>query len=587
MIFKYLFYLALILFVGVLVSSSAHASDFNILPIIGNFNIQEEISVDIRIDTVNETINAAQGKLKFDPNILTVKSLSKEGSIFNFWLGDPKFSNTEGTIEFTGGVVNGVSGHSLQILKIVFITKGAGSSDVSFSSASIAASDGKGTNVLNKSNGAKYAISSVVSVPKGEATPSPTAPIQAPVQIKRTAIQATNLPVLPIISVPLYPNPANWYSFVSQFVASWKLSSDISGLNTALSVNPNFVVPPISEGLFESKTFPEISKSGVYYFHVRFQNNVGWGPTAHYRIAVDTQPPLPFKINVPTGLISDDPSPILVFDTGDVLSGVDYYVVRLNSEEPIKLTADEKGAGYKIAPHPPGVYTVRVGAFDRAGNSIEDNVKIEILPIKTPIINFINQKIIIGSDSFLNIKGLSLPDTSIVVTIEDDDGRLVLQDEGNTNDQGVWEFRLDRDLRRGDYFVTVRAKDSRGAMSFPTSPMKISYSDKVVASLFGFGITLMELFNILVVCGVLTIAWFYRKTFLHLARSQREAIIISRDIKNAFNIIREDLSKISGTAKKDSSVITRGLEVDSITNKIKDTLDKVEKYSSEDIERLK
>ncbi len=558
--------------------SFSYAADFNISPQTGIFGAKQEFEINLKIDSAGETINAAQAKLKFPANVVEVKNISKDGSIFNFWLQEPKFSNADGTIEFIGGTPSGVSGSSLQVLKITFTAKGTGSSNISFVDASITAADGSGTNILSKSNGANFTISSVSVVPKSETISIPT-----PVPVTRKPTQASGLPVIPSVIVSLYPNPANWYNFVSQFSPSWKLSSDISGLNTAFNTNPNFVVPPSPEGLFESKTFPEISKDGIYYFHIRFKNNVGWGPTVHYRIAVDTQPPIPFKINVKSGLASDNPSPKLSFNTADSLSGIDRYEVVINSKEPVIINSPE----YSLLPSPPGEYVIVVKAFDEAGNSVEDRVKIEILPIEMPSISSITKKVVLGSDEALAAKGSAIPNASVVVTIEDNKKLLVLQSESTTNAQGVWEFRFDRELRQGSYFVTVRAKDSRGALSFPTSPVKVSFVEKPVISLFGVDVTLKDLLAILTVVGIFIALWFYREKLLHLAKSQRESIIISRDIKNAFSIIKEDLDKIAGIAKKEAPVNARELESNAISKKIKDTLDKVENYSSKDIEKLR
>ena len=391
------------------------------------------------------------------------------------------------------------------------------------------------------------------------------------------------MPALPGVKILLYPDSGNWYNFVSQFTPSWDLPSDISGLNTALNTNPNFIVPPIVEGLFENKTFSAIDKDGVYYFHIRFKNNNGWGPTAHYRIAIDTQPPIPFKIEVKTGLTSDNPAPRISFNTADSLSGISHDEISVNSEEPVTINAYE----YTLLPRQPGEYLIKVRVFDKAGNSIEDNVKIEILPIETPEITSISKKVIIGSEDSLVIKGLAVPSANVIVTIEDKNKFLVLQDETKSNIQGEWEFRLDRELRRGDYFVSVKAKDERGALSLPTEPVKVSFVEKPVISLFGLDITLRGLLVILVIAGILAALWFYRKTLLHLTKAHRESVVISRDLKNSFSVIKNDLDKITEVTKRGASFETKELEINVAVKKIADTLDKIDGYLSKDIEKMR
>ena len=107
---------------------------------------------------------------------------------------------------------------------------------------------------------------------------------------------------------------------------------------TALNQNPNYTVPEESEGLFDSKQFPLFQEDGINYLHVRFKNNKGWGVTAHYRIAIDTQPPLAFAIQIEGGISTDNPRPKLLFQTGDALSGIDTYLVQINQDQPILVS---------------------------------------------------------------------------------------------------------------------------------------------------------------------------------------------------------------------------------------------------------
>ena len=112
-----------IILASILLFGFVQAADFNIAPTTGNLGLRQEFSVNIKINTGDDSINAAQAKIKFNPDILEVEGISKDGSTFNFWLQEPKFSNTDGTIEFIGGTTSGVSGASLQVLKIKLATK--------------------------------------------------------------------------------------------------------------------------------------------------------------------------------------------------------------------------------------------------------------------------------------------------------------------------------------------------------------------------------------------------------------------------------------------------------------------------------
>ncbi len=131
------------------IASVASAADFNLSPTSGTLALNQEFSVDIRIDSAGATINAAQATLLFPGNVIQIKDISKDDSIFDFWLQEPEFSNSAGTVSFIAGTPNGVSGSSLQVVRINFVAKGVGDAVISFVDGAITAADGHGTIVLS------------------------------------------------------------------------------------------------------------------------------------------------------------------------------------------------------------------------------------------------------------------------------------------------------------------------------------------------------------------------------------------------------------------------------------------------------
>lgn len=561
----------------------AKAADFNTVPATATVGQNQEFGIDIKINTDGSSVNAVQATLKFSADVLQVKSISKDGSAFNFWLQEPIFSNTDGKIEFIAGTPNGVSGGALQVVRINFVSKGLGTSELIFTDGAISASDGSGTNILSKSNGGSFIVSSTAVAPPPGKTGEVTAPV-IPKLITRTPAPAVALPVSPIISIPLYPDPAKWYGFVASFNISWPLPADISGVSTAFDNNPNADPVAKSEGLFDSKTYPSLSKDGVYYFHIRFQNAKGWGKTIHYRIAVDTQPPVPFKFDVASGFSSDDPAPVLTFQTGDSLSGIEKYKIRVDAEEPVFVNGDKNQ--YKMILHPPGTYMVTINAIDRAGNSIEDKKEVEILPIAMPAITSVSGKIIIGSGEMLRVKGTATPNIKIVLSIIDSSKFLISQNEFFADANGNWTFQLDKELRSGSYIVTAKAKDERGALSLPTNPEKFSFQDKPIISFFGLDITFRTLTIIILIAGILSVAYFWRMFFLHRVKSQMGSVIISRDLKNAIGLVRDAVDKLPNIIKKNFGAQGDNSEINIAVKQVNDQLGKIEKYIYKDIEKL-
>ncbi len=63
------------------------------------------VTLPLMIDTKNATINAAEINLSFNPKQVEVVSVTKENSLFQIWIeGEPKFSNTDGTLSLAGGI---------------------------------------------------------------------------------------------------------------------------------------------------------------------------------------------------------------------------------------------------------------------------------------------------------------------------------------------------------------------------------------------------------------------------------------------------------------------------------------------------
>lgn len=91
----------------------------------------------------------------------------------------------------------------------------------------------------------------------------------------------------------------------------------------------------------------------------------------------------------------------------------------------------------------------------------------------------------------------------------------------------------------------------------------------------------------LLLIGVAAALYFWRWVLLHMIHSQRESVIISRDLKNAFDSVRAELDKTAGILKKDAAQEQKEMEFKIIRKKIETILEKIENYLSEDMGRLK
>ncbi|MBI2013359.1 MAG: hypothetical protein HYS87_00800 [Candidatus Colwellbacteria bacterium] len=496
--------------------------------------IGDTITVDVQINSEGIGVNAAEAAISFPTSILEVTSLSKTDSIFNFWLEEPAFDNTEGRVTFVGGATSGKSGQSLQVLNITFRVKGGGEGNITFLDGAVTASDGSGTNVLREFQGVTVNILAGSQVVPG-VTPSPVAP---PVQIERPAVPTGNLPVKPEVQVPLYPDPEGWFNIKSKFSAIWSLPDDVTNVDTLINKIPTSS-PVTSEGLFEAREFVPLD-DGIWYLHVRFRNNIGWGPTTHYRIAIDTAPPVEFNISSDVDGVTDNPSPTLTYQSGDDLSGLEHYAIRAIGGE-VEYTNETT---YKIKPLPPGAHTIVVAAVDNAGNRTEASLDIEILPIESPVITFFSERVILDEQN-ISIAGTALAEEKVRLVLRSERGDVAAQKDVAVDPLGNWSGEFsEASIRRGNYVILATTVDSRGAQSLPAETSKITVKDKPLLSLFGIDISKTWFFVLAIIFLAGAFAggfWFEKK--LSEKRS-RDLFITRRDVVNAFKNVEKEIDAI-------------------------------------------
>ena len=340
----------------------AHAASYTLVANKGTFVVGDSFMVDLKINSADVGINAAQATLSFPKDKLQVVTVDKTSSVFNFWLQGPDYSNDAGTVSFIGGNQNGLAGTDLEVLRVTFKVTAPGPVALVFTDGAVTASDGSGTNVLSAMNGLQ-----LTSITTQDAT------LIKPPQIVRPAVPTGVLPVKPSVTVPLYPDSAAWYAHVSPFIAQWTLPKDVTSVATAVDRQPAFD-PTASGGLFDNETFDPL-EDGIWYLHVRFRNAIGWGPTLHYRIGIDTAPPLDFSVASPDGLVTENVAPSISFLAKDQPSGILDYKILVDGT----LATTTLLTAYTLPPQAPGKHDILVQAYDRAGNMTESRMAIDIL----------------------------------------------------------------------------------------------------------------------------------------------------------------------------------------------------------------
>ncbi len=139
---KILFLSSILIFLSSAISAKAARLYFD--PSSGNFSPGVPISVDLKIDTENQSINSIEGHLNFSSDIFSIEKLSNGGSIISFWVVPAKSEN--GEITFAGVIPGGYQGQSGLLLKIFLKPKKEGKGEINIKANSIVLlNDGQGT----------------------------------------------------------------------------------------------------------------------------------------------------------------------------------------------------------------------------------------------------------------------------------------------------------------------------------------------------------------------------------------------------------------------------------------------------------
>lgn len=290
------------------------AANLYFSPSSGSYAVGSVFSANVYVSSPDHAMNAASGEISFPSDKLEVVSLLKTGSIFTLWVQEPSFSNGAGVVNFEGIALNpGFTGASGKLITINFKIKAAGVVTLKFSSSSVLANDGKGTNILAGLNSAQFTLTDVAVAPTVSKAIAPFA--------------LSSAPSSPKISSPTHPDPTQWYS-QKDAKLTWSVPADITKVRLLVGKIPS-AIPTIMYSPAISEKEVTNFEDGTWYFHAQFRNDGGWGEVAHFKLQIDTQPPEQFAIKFIDGNKTENPRPTIVFDTKDALSGIDYYKIKI------------------------------------------------------------------------------------------------------------------------------------------------------------------------------------------------------------------------------------------------------------------
>ena len=552
--------------------SAASAASLYFSPSSGSYTIGQTFSVSVYVSSADQAMNAASGIISFPSDKLEVSSLSKTGSIMNLWVQEPLFSNGAGTANFEGIVLNpGFTGQSGKIITLNFKVKSAGAGNLAFSSGSVLANDGKGTNILTGLGSANFNLNVAA---KGPQAPESTTP----------AVSA-GVPLAPKISSPTNPNPEKWYNNSNpKFI--WTVPSDVTAVRLLYDKYPTSQSTVLYSPAISEKQLENI-KDGVWYFHAQFKNAQGWGAISHFRFQIDTQPPEPFTIKFIDGQEPENPRPTVIFDTNDSPSGIEYYQIKIG-EGGFFITpaAMIKSNPYTLPLQSPGKRTILVQAFDKAGNYTVATEEFVIKAIEAPTISEYTEEI--NEGEALRIKGKTYPEAKVVIFLKSDTGKIISQEvmaDANGGFSAIWQNRLPS----GVYSFWAEATDKRGAKSEKSPLFAVVIKQAAFMRIGSLVISyLTAVISILVILFALFfLGWYLWYRFMlfkkKIGKEEREA---EQALRQAFNFLRKSVREHLKSLEDAKSKRELTAVEEKIASELKKDLDDAEKFVRKEVEDI-
>ncbi|MDO8442889.1 MAG: hypothetical protein Q7S81_01330 [bacterium] len=550
--------------------SVAQAATLYFSPSSGSYAVGSVLPINIYVSSADQAMNAVSGAISFPSDMLELVSLSKTSSIITLWVQEPSFSNAAGTANFEGIVLNpGFIGSSGKVITLNFKVKAAGSAPLSFSSGSVLANDGKGTNILTSLGSGQFSFGGAVLA--GE---EPAAASSLP----------AGTPSAPETSSLTHPDSDKWYSLnEAKFI--WKIPSDVTGVRLSVDAVPYGTPTVIYSPVISEKDLKNLD-DGISYFHAQFRNSSGWGKISHFKFKIDTQKPNKFDVIKIEQKDPTEPTVRFIFDAEDGGSGIDYYEIQIDDRK-IEEWRDDGAHRYKTPVLIPGEYTLTVKATDKAGNTLTNSAKFIIKALESPKITEYQKELQSGEP--LIVRGLTFADSKVIISIQEEsnDSKSFTVE---SDQDGKFTFVADEKLGDGIYKVWAEVIDGRDARSLPTEKVTIAVVKSATLRIGSWAINFLAVMIPLValIAFFFFMLWYgWHRFSLLRKRLRKEVSEVEQAVHKAFDLLKEDIREQIKTLEKTRTKRELTDEEEKVIKLFKSHLDGAEKFIKKEIEDIK
>lgn len=541
LVVKLALYLLGCVIVYILSATTLHAATLSLSPATGVYQANTTFSVTVLVNTKGQPINASEGTIRFNPNELSVVSVNRSGSIFNLWVAEPTYSNSVGTVSFSGGLPSGYTGSAGNIMTVTFRALGSGPTKVNFSGGSVLANDGKGTNVLTSMGNGSYTVQAASVVPETEII---------------EYIASANTPTAPIIKSATHSDPDAWHTNKTASL-NWVIPQGVTAIRTLLDQNPTSIPTKVYDTPISSIELPDLPE-GKSYFHIQFKNADGWGKVTHYRLAIDTVRPNSIDISHEEGADLSNPNQVLLVAVDDATSEVKRFQVKLDNSDPFEYRTDSGSSTIPLPQLEPGYHSVIIEAFDEAGNSIIGTYSFTVISFEKPV--FTEYPSEMNEEVIPVIKGITKPRSIVAITLQKV-GSEPAYYQVNSDDTGEFIFIPEGTLSTGVYELSAVATDEHGALSDKSDIVRIAVQQP---GYLRIGSMLISVLSIVIPLLVLVAALFIG--FLYLLRYARSfKTEVRTESAEALSILGQEFSTLRAIVRQQATLMQEARKNNKLT----------------------
>ncbi len=321
--------IASFVFLACFTARGVHAASLSVSTSVATVAPGDTFIADVRLDSEKQVVNAVQTRIQYDPQALTLISVSKADSALTLWTQDPVVDAVRGTVTFSGGIPNGSYILNARLLTLTFQAARVGSTAI----------------LLNENLSGVYLNDGL-----GTKTSLTLTPANLNVQLSNATL---------VVSSSSHPREDAWYN-TSTVQIQWNAQLGAQYAYT-FSQDPNAQPDTRLGSVVSDAMFGNVADGTWYFIIQEHLPNDQWTAPVRRRVNVDTTLPNSF-----TPQLTRDVVPgklVLVFATTDLTSSIARWRVQEGG-----VVTDNVASPYVLHDQMQG-QTIVVIAYDEAGNS--------------------------------------------------------------------------------------------------------------------------------------------------------------------------------------------------------------------------